>query len=498
MSLFQLIFKQMRQRALSTWLTLFSVALGVALAIAIMILQRQGEELFGQKDYGYDVLVGAKGSPLQLTLNTVYHLDNSPGNIPYSLYESFLGSPEYRPLVKSAVPYSVGDSYQGHRIVATLPKLFGGSDDGQSVDPNSAFEYRKDQKYQLAQGRAFHPQKFEAVIGSDIPALTGLTLGSQFKATHGTPGENQAKDEHDQQWTIVGILQQTNTANDRVLFIPLTTFYTIEDHDLEELQKVRQGANASEAPAVPPLSAKEEHDHEHDHDAPAAATAAKEAAPELQESEEAHDAHEHHDESYTLNADGTIDLHVPKDQWLISAILVNTRGINAGFTAMNLQYLINNRDQAQAVIPAKVMREFFDTFLKGSAQILLLVATLVTIVAGVSILVSIYNSVSARKKEIAILRALGATRRRVLTLICLEAGLIGLLGGAIGFVLGHLLAAAGSVYLQKLIGERIDWLSVNSSEWLYLGIVIVISTLAGLVPALKAYRTPVATNLTAG
>src|SRR5436305_15091824 len=88
MNLFQLVFKQMRQRALSTWLTLLSVVIGVALAVAIMILQRESDHLFGQSDFGYDLIVGpSKGSPFQLTLNTVYHLDKSQGNIPYSLNE---------------------------------------------------------------------------------------------------------------------------------------------------------------------------------------------------------------------------------------------------------------------------------------------------------------------------------------------------------------------------------------------------------------------------
>src|SRR5258708_22073304 len=88
MNLFQLILKNMRQRALSTWLTLLSVVIGVALAVAVLILQRESAQLFGQSDFGYDIIIGPpKGSPLQLTLNTVYHMDKSPGNIPYSLYE---------------------------------------------------------------------------------------------------------------------------------------------------------------------------------------------------------------------------------------------------------------------------------------------------------------------------------------------------------------------------------------------------------------------------
>jgi putative ABC transport system permease protein len=127
--------------------------------------------------------------------------------------------------------------------------------------------------------------------------------------------------------------------------------------------------------------------------------------------------------------------------------------------------------------------------------VLLLVACLVTIVAAVGILVSIYNSVSARMREIAILRALGATRVRVLLLICVEAGLVGLFGGLLGLLGGHLLAGVGSFYFDRYIGESIHWVRTDPQEWLYLGAVIVVAVLAGLIPALKAYSTPVATNL---
>ena len=88
MNLFQLVLKQMRQRALSTCLTLLSVMLGVALAIALIVFSREGGKLFGQTEYGYDLVIGAKGSRLQLVLNTVYHLDEPTGTIRWDVYES--------------------------------------------------------------------------------------------------------------------------------------------------------------------------------------------------------------------------------------------------------------------------------------------------------------------------------------------------------------------------------------------------------------------------
>jgi putative ABC transport system permease protein len=113
----------------------------------------------------------------------------------------------------------------------------------------------------------------------------------------------------------------------------------------------------------------------------------------------------------------------------------------------------------------------------------------------VGILVSIYNSVSARKREIAILRALGATKAKVLTLICLEAGLIGLTGGVLGMIAGHLIGLVGSRYMDRLMGQGFNWIAVSWEELAYLAGVVVVAVLAGLVPAMKAYRTPVATNL---
>jgi putative ABC transport system permease protein len=166
--------------------------------------------------------------------------------------------------------------------------------------------------------------------------------------------------------------------------------------------------------------------------------------------------------------------------------------------AQQLMYTINLRNEAAAVNPASVMRQFFDTFLQPSAQMLRGVTYLVNVVAAVSILVSIYNSVAARKKEIAILRALGATKARIVTLLCVEAGFIGILGSILGLIVGHLLGAVGSAYMERLVGEGLKWFVVNPSEWLYLAAVVAMAVAAGLVPALKAYRTPVATNLVAG
>jgi putative ABC transport system permease protein len=457
MNLFSLVIKQMRQRALGTWLTLLSVTLGVALAISIMILYREAGTLFGQSDYGYDVILGKKGSDTQLVMNTVYQLDRSPGNLPYSLYESMIRNPNYHSMVKLAVPYVVGDSYQGkYRIVGTTPNLFGYDDDGQKLPPEKVLEYRPDQRYELADGHDFAPEKFEALIGSDVAKLSDLKIGSTFRATHGMPLPGETPDIHKTVWTVVGVLKPTHTAADRVVFLPYKSLYTIGEHDIGMLiQLMIRNHKPIPSKGMDPDDVK----------------------------------------VYDPLPNNGFKLLLDKDAWEVSAILIKGR---SEFAAQNLMYQINNGDEAQAVNPAGVMRQFFDTFLKGPTLVLLLVACLVTVVAAVGILVSIYNSVSARMREIAILRALGATRVRVLLLICVEAGLVGLFGGLLGLLGGHLLAGIGSYYFNQYIGESIHWLNTDLLEWEYVAAVVVVAVLAGLIPALKAYGTPVATNLVAG
>jgi putative ABC transport system permease protein len=262
----------------------------------------------------------------------------------------------------------------------------------------------------------------------------------------------------------VGILERTHTANDRVLFIPLLSFYAIDDHHmaLDAIAR-RQAVDVAAVPGVE-------------------RTEVDPTMPRV-------DAFE----PEGIRGE-RVELDLPMERWQVSGVYVRSRG---PFQASDLMWFVNNGLVATAANPAQEMRQFFDRFLEGSVRVLLAISVLVTIVAAVGILVSIYNSIAARVQEIAILRALGATRTRVLTTICLEAGLIGFVGGLLGLVAGRLIGALASEYFRAVAGQGINWLAIDGREWIYLAAVVVISLIAGLVPALKAYRTPVATNLVA-
>lgn len=467
MNLLQLVLKQMRQRALSTWLTFLSVTLGVALAIAILLLYREGDKLFTQADFGFDVVVGPKtGGGLTLVLNSVYQIGSPTNPIGYDVVEKL----QKHDAVRWALPWAVGDNYRGYRVIGTSPAVLGQDEDGKPLPADQVFEHRLGRKLEVDGGRAFHPRKFEAVIGAEVAAKTDLRVGAKFKPSHGAEVAG-VKDEHDEQWEVVGVLKRTNTAMDRLIFVPLISAVAVPKHAevLEQISDLREA---------------DEHDHDH-------APATKETA--QAEDHDDHAGHEHHDHIYHMNEDGTIELHLEKEKWGVSAVLVRT---NHG-QSQRLIFETNNSPSAQAVNPAWEMRQFFDGFMKGSRALLLSISALVTVVAAVGILVSIYNSVSARLKEIAVLRALGATRLRVLALICTEAAMVGLIGGVAGLITGHLLGAAGNVFFRRYVGESLNVMHVGGEEIAYVGVVVVIAALAGLVPALKAYKTPVATNLTA-
>jgi putative ABC transport system permease protein len=196
---------------------------------------------------------------------------------------------------------------------------------------------------------------------------------------------------------------------------------------------------------------------------------------------EHHDADAHHDH----------DEAIPDDAKQISAILVNAKP----WKVLNLARRINQEPQAQAAMPAREIADLFDRVVGNLQLLLLLMAVLVVVVAGIGMLVSIYNSMSDRRREIAIMRALGARRRTVMMVVLLESILLALGGGALGVFLGHGLLGLLGPALQEQVGVTID---AFRPQWIELGLVpglIVLAVAIGYLPAVMAYRTDVAKSL---
>ncbi|HEY3999928.1 MAG TPA: ABC transporter permease [Candidatus Xenobia bacterium] len=410
-----MIRRSLMQHALSTIVTVLSVALASGLVMAVIAVNAQAYDAFTGGETGFDAVVGARGSQLQLVLNTVFHLETSPGNIPWSIYVAL----QHDPRVALAVPYAIGDNYLGYRIVGTTDDIF------------TQFEYREGERFQVQPGgRVFNSEAVhEAVVGSFVAAKTGLQVGSVFNPFHGLDYDPNMR--HDEHFTVVGILKPTNSPSDRVIWIPIEGVYRMKGHVLRGSGK-----------------------------------------------------------EYTPQAGQAI----PDEDKEVSAVMLKLTSPIAGFT---LDQTINRQGKVATLAwpVSRVMADLFDK-IGWMSKILTVVAMLVVLVATGSILASIYNTVNERRREFAIQRALGASQAAVFSSVVTEAAAIAGVGSLLGLL----------VYLAIMYGSA--WViraqtGVVLYPWHFDFVLIVVpvavtalGAAAGMIPAIRAYRTEVASNLT--
>lgn len=398
MMILNLIYRSLRQHALSTLVTAGSIALAAGLLLTVWVVKTQSQSVFSATNSGFDAVLGARGSKLQLVLNTIFHLETSPGNIAASDFEMLRRNPMFAGAIKTAIPIAVGDSYHGWRIVGTVDQLF------------DAVEYQPGKRYAFAAGRNFKLGENEAVVGAYAARKLGWKVGSTFHPQHGVNAEH----EHEELYTVVGVLAPTNTPVDRVIWIPLEGIQTMSGHN--------------------PLAKAE-----------------------------------------------------------ISAVLIQLRASTAGLM-MNNALNASGGKLTFAYPIGTIVAELFNK-ISWVDKVLTLVAWLVAIVAAGSVLVSIYNSMSARQRDIAILRALGARRRTVFGAVVGEAAAIGLLGAAAGFAVFAGLAAFVASIIQAQTGVVLEPLQWNPVFAWGPAAFVVLCVIGGIVPAVKAYRVPVADTI---
>jgi putative ABC transport system permease protein len=400
MSIWRIVFKSLRQHALSTCVTAFSIALAGGLLMSVWTVKQQSQATFTGVNAGFDAVLGARGSKLQLVLNAIFHLEASPGNLPWQDFLDIRKNPD----VELAVPLAVGDNYRGYRLVGTMLDLF------------EKAEYAPGKKFALQPGGAwFDPARREAVVGDFVAHRMKLKVGDSFHPFHGLIFDE--KSQHSETYVVVGVLKPSNTPADRVIWIPLEGIQRMGGHDLN------------------------------------AATD-------------------------------------------ISAVLVK---LNAGSAAAGFQMDMMYNKQGNRLTFAwpigSVMAELFDK-IGWFDRVLTLVSYLVAIVAAASILAGIYNSMNERRREIAILRALGARRFTIVGAILLEAASISALGMAAGFVVYGVIVTVVAGVMRAQTGVVIDPLKFNAVMLWAPAALIALGALAGIIPAVKAYRTDVAENLT--
>lgn len=193
----------LRARPLGAALNVLLLALGVATVTVLLLASRQLESRMHGDARGIDLVVGAKGSPMQLVLAAVFHIDVPGGNIPLDEAKKLAA----HRAVKQAIPLALGDSYKGHRIVGTThayPEHYGAK---------------------LAAGRLWD-QPMQAVLGADAARATGLAPGEKFAGAHGMSGE--PGDAHEEMpFEVVGILAPTGTVLDRLVLTSVESVWHV-------------------------------------------------------------------------------------------------------------------------------------------------------------------------------------------------------------------------------------------------------------------------------
>ncbi|MBN1908777.1 MAG: ABC transporter permease [Pirellulales bacterium] len=475
MSLWKIAWRSIQQRAVASALTAFAMGLGVALVVAVLVIYGVIDKSFRRGSQGYDLIVGAKGSSLQLVLNTVFHIGESPQPIPYSFYEK-LNRGDFGTAVDTVVPVCMGHDYKGAPVIATIPDMF------------DRLRYLNDQRYEFVEGgRNFRMKApFEAVVGSMAAQKTGLKVGDTFEPTHGGAAAQEPDDGkgHHHKVKVVGILKHTGTPNDQAIFMNIEGFYQFGCHTggPTRAEQLLNAKPAQPKPEPPPK--------------PKRQGILPGLAPEPAE-EHGHEEHAHAD--HAAEHEHAEHVHgVPMDQRRVSAILVCTNQDERSRLGMALPDIINNGPVAQAVFPAKEIHQLFERIIGNIQLVLLILASVVVVVAGVGILVSIYNSMSDRRHEIAIMRALGANRMIVGTVILLEAILLSLGGGLFGVLLGHGLVGILGPTIAAHTGVMVSAWQFQTNELMLIPSLIILASIVGYLPAASAYRTDVAKSLTAG
>src|SRR5882672_123702 len=398
MNIFGIVLRSLRQHALSTIVTAASVALAGGLLMTVWVVKKQSQSTFTGVNAGFDAVLGARGSKLQLVLNAIFHLESSPGNL---AWQDFLDIRK-NSNVELAVPLAVGDNYRGYRLVGTTLDLF----EHAEYAPGRNFAV-------ISGGRLFDPDLREAVVGSFAARKLGLKPGDTFHPFHGLIFDE--KNQHSETYLVVGVLKPSNTPADRVIWIPLEGIQKMSGHD-------------------------------------------------------------------------------PKAATDISAVLVKLKsGSAAAGFQMDMMYNKQGNRLTFAWPIGRVMAELFDK-IGWFDRVLALISYLVAFVATASILAGIYNSMNERRREIAILRALGARRATIFAAILLEAASISALGMAAGFAVYGVIVTAVAAVMRAQTGVVIDPFKFNAVMLWAPAALIALGALAGIVPAVKAYRTDVAEN----
>ncbi len=428
----QLALAYLRDRPLTTALNVLLLAISVAMLVLLLQFGNQASERFERDARGVDLVVGAKGSPLQLILSSVFHIDQPTGNVPYSSLELLRRDPA----VARAVPLALGDNFRGFRIVGTDASFAGLYDTA------------------LAQGRMFE-EPLDVVLGATVAAQTGAGLGQRFVGSHGLADDEGGDMGHDHApFEVVGILEPKGTVVDRLI---LTSYQSVWDvHGIDHDDKHHHDHDDHD-----------HDDHDHEGDNHGKEEAAPVAGPQI------------------LQAQGS------GLQPELTALLVTYRNASG---AIRIPSLINRQTEMQSAVPATQTARLL-SLLGASIEGIRLFAWLLAITGGLAIFVALLGMARSREGDLALLRVMGATRVQVFATVVMEGMITAAMGAILGWLAAHGLIMAAKSNFATLADLGLQAWQFEPAEAYLVLAVLAIGALAALVPAWRVYNIDPAQTL---
>jgi len=444
-SILSLALKSLRNRKVSIFLTVLSIAVSVSLLLGVERIRHEARTNFANTISGTDLIVGARTSPVQLLLSSVFGLGDATNNIRWESYQAIAGHPG----VAWSIPISLGDSHAGYRVLGTTGAFF------------KHFRYGRDQALKMHTGDWFTAAD-GAVLGADVADKLGYRLGSAVVVAHGSGAVSFIRhDEHPFQ--VTGILSRTGTPVDRTLFAGLAG-----------IDAIHAGMGPAHSQKHDPLAAPANKRHHEDH---------------------ARDAHyAEHERELDQAAHANTHDHAGYEPATLTAFFI---GLKSRSAALSVQRMVNEYadESLTAIMPAVALQQLWE-IVGVVEKVLLAVSALVVVACLAGMLVAILSTLNERRREMAILRAVGARPMHVLALIVGEAALLTLMGVLLGIAIFYGMLTVAQPLILSWSGLLVSAAALSSQELLLIAIVCLAGVLIGLFPGYRIYRYSLADGMT--
>lgn len=482
MYVLKLALQKLASRPGSTAFSVLLFAIGCSIISLIILAEKNLNSSVERNFSEIDLVIGAKGSPLQLILSSVLHADYPTGNISMREAENIARNP----LVKTAIPLALGDNYRGFRIV------------GAPVD------YAELYNATLEKG-TWYEHSLETVVGANVARTKGLQIGDTFYGVHGFQDAGHSHPEF--LYTVTGILEQGSGVIDNLILTPISSVW-----------KVHDGTHHDDHDESHP--AHEDHDHESD---------------DHHDTDHNHENgdHEHHDHAHAQDhfpeharaadqqQEQPVDPKIAAIQEMIEAgedisqeemqlytEFMQQSQVDDGtedreITAMLLQFrspagiiqltrTINESTRMQAAAPALEINRLM-SLLSVGFDLLLILAWVIIAFSGINIFIHLWNTLRREMQDIALMRVMGASQTRVFLLLVAQGVVIALAGWIGGIVLSRILwLLLPSFHFMTETGYAV----LYPQELMLLLYALAAGFMASLIPAWNAYNADVHFNLT--